>query len=127
MSTIYLAARFSRQAEMRTVRDRLETMGHTVTSRWITGVHDDTTEGGLDGATLARFAQDDLSDIDGAELVVVFTDQPSTKGGMWVEFGFAMGRGIPAVIVGPAANLFCHLTRCYPDAEAFLSAMEDQP
>lgn len=126
MSTIYLAARFSRQTEMRAIRDRLEAAGHTVTSRWITGVHDDTTEGGLTGATLARFAKDDLADIDSAELIVVFSDQPSSKGGMWVELGYAMGRGTPVVIVGPAVNLFCHLTRCYPDAEAFLSAMEQE-
>lgn len=32
---IYLAARFSRNDEMRGVRDVLETMGHQITSRWI--------------------------------------------------------------------------------------------
>ena len=32
---VYLAARYSRNAEMRMVRDVLEGLGHTVTSRWI--------------------------------------------------------------------------------------------
>ena len=127
--SVYLAARFSRKAEMRQYADDLASTGIDVTSIWI---HDDKHEwtGAPDDQipphALARFAREDLRDIDAADAVVVFTDSPSSKGGMWVEVGYAIGRDIPLLIVGPVANVFCAVIEdryeTWPDA---LTALAD--
>lgn len=107
--SVYLAARFSRQAEMRDYAAELARHGITVTSRWITGAHGESAETDLPYDVLARCAVDDLGDIAGADAVVLFTDSPSTRGGMWVELGYAIGCGIPVIVCGPPANIFCRL------------------
>lgn len=81
---IYLAARYSRNTEMRGVRDVLAALGHEVTSRWI-----DCHAGGHltsftpehlknDPQYCARLGRDDIEDINAADAVILFTD---TAGG----------------------------------------------
>lgn len=109
MKTVYLAARFSRQLEMRGYASDLAKIDITVTSRWITGDHGENVEATMTSAELARCAHEDIEDIDAANALVLFTDAPSTRGGMWVELGYALGRGIPVIACGPAANIFCEI------------------
>jgi len=42
-------------------------------------------------------------------VLVAFVDQPSTRGGMWTELGYALGRNLPVIVVGRSANIFCAL------------------
>ena len=37
-----------------------------------------------------------------ADALVAWVPKPSTRGGMWVEVGFALGRGIRVVVVADA-------------------------
>lgn len=116
---IYLAARYSRNEEMRKYRDDLAKLGHEVTSRWI------DQHGGLEltscsperlenrPADCARFAEVDILDLEMAGLLIVFTEiGPSdSKGGKHVEFGIALALDKKIAIVGPRENVFYCLPR----------------
>jgi hypothetical protein len=100
----YLAARYSRAEEMRGYAAQLEALGHVVTSRWIHG-HGDRPD--------MHLAWEDLADLVGAEMLIFFSDEPDAKtrgrGGRHVEFGIAVGRAMPILIVGRRENVFHHL------------------
>lgn len=120
---IYLAARYSRYAEMQGVRDVLESIGHTVTSRWI-DLHADTGERygrSFNQQELndlpkmcSAFAVRDFEDIDASEWLVSFTDKEGGgKGGRHVEFGYAVAKEKRLTVVGPRENVF----HTYPGVE----------
>lgn len=120
MTAYYLAARFSRHDEMRGVRDVLQGVGHTVTSRWIDLHGGDQLESAAaeqlntDPDSVADFGLHDLEDIAAADVVVSFTSADGGgKGGRHVEFGYALGIGKHVVIVGPRENIF----HTHPDVE----------
>ena len=75
---IYLAARYSRRDQLRSLRDELHRLGHVVTSRWL-----ETKFGNQPGESSAappeyraRYAIIDLQDIEAADALVCFTEQP---------------------------------------------------
>ena len=118
---VYLAARYSRNAEMRGVRDVLEALpagkgyGYKVTSRWI-DLHSDVVgdfSSSFTADTLnttpelcAPLGQHDLDDIDRADWVINFTCGSGGKGGRHVEFGYAHAKGKRLIVVGPRENVF---------------------
>jgi hypothetical protein len=107
---VYLAARYGRRAELCAYRDQLEAVGHRVTARWLSGLHE--SDNGRDPLNLtdsARFAQEDMDDLSSAEVVIAFTEPPTTtysRGGRHVEAGMALAWGKRLLIVGPAENVF---------------------
>lgn len=108
---IYLAARYSRFPELQTYATRLESLGHTITSRWIKGEHQALDAELLDPAHRGRareFLGDDMGDLLSADAIVAFTEtqRTPTRGGRHVEFGIAIGMGKRLFIVGPLENLF---------------------
>jgi len=120
----YLAARYSRHAEMRRYRDELVAAipGATVTSRWI-DQHAGKLESSFTPEVLAAdpagcwvYGAHDLVDLDEADVVVSFTGAGGGgKGGRHVEFGYALAACKPLVIVGPRENIF----HCHPDIEVY--------
>lgn len=114
MISYYLAARYSRNGEMRQYRAVLEGHGHKVTSRWI----DRPVTGGprksLDVPALKaypeqgrEYAEQDIKDILDADVLLLFTDGLATgKGGRHVEFGIAISTAKAVVIIGPRENVF---------------------
>lgn len=110
---IYLAARYSRNPEMREVRDRLVALGHTVTSRWI-DQHGGTLLTSLPPERLnsepevcGHFAQANIDDLAAATVCISYTDTAGGgKGGRHVEFGVAYGLGHSVILVGPRENVF---------------------
>jgi len=115
--SVYLAARYSRNAEMRAIRDRIK-----VTSRWI-DCHGENlltsvsfTPGQLNGDTsrCGRIGTDDLLDIISADVVVSFTEPNNGgKGGRHVEFGLGLALpGKRSIIVG-RENVF----HCLPQVD----------
>lgn len=121
---IYLAARYSRHAEMQGVRDVLAALGHTVTSRWI-DQHDGALEASYtqeklnaDPEECGVFGVHDVEDLAAADVVISFTSAGGGgKGGRHVEFGLALGLGKRVVICGPRENIFHALPHVewYPD------------
>lgn len=122
---IYLAARYSRRAELCRYRLELQQMGHWVEARWLDGNHQLDDSGkpiGNTGENLvedgdsrraaelrAKFARDDFEDVTRAELVVNFTEPPrssANRGGRHVEFGIALALGIRVIVVGYRENIF---------------------
>lgn len=124
MTKIYLAARYSRNAEMRGVRDVLSTLGFEVTSRWI-DLHPDVVGDfsssfgaaplNEDPTRCAPLGQHDLDDIDRADWVVSFTCGTGGKGGRHAEFGYALAKGKRLFVVGPREHVFHTL----PQVEVF--------
>ncbi len=158
MNQIYLAARYSRRLELCGYRDELSKTGRLVQARWLNGEHQLSNEGnpiGEDGVALvekglrsgeklseheqsrraselrAKFAQDDWEDVCSAGLVISFTEQPrssASRGGRHVEFGIALGKGTPVMIVGPRENIFHWLpnVRHFEDWNSCFRAMNQE-
>lgn len=109
---VYLASRYSRRVEMLGYADALDREGYRVTSRWILGNHQAENDQLQAGAAAEQFAREDLADLEAAQIVLAFTEEPratSSRGGRHVEFGYALGQGKLIIIVGPRENVFCCL------------------
>lgn len=141
MIRYYFAARFSRNAEMRSHRDELEgaVLHSEVTSRWI-DLHPDIvgaaqqtvsfTPGQLDADPEGcwKLGAHDIEDLDAADVIVSFTGEGDdtgrpSKGGRHIEHGYAIATGKRIVIVGQRENIFHTYpgTEVYPTWAAFLS------
>lgn len=108
---VYLAGRYATHPEMQTRRDDLNQLGYYVTSRWINGGHEwvGVPDEEMPVELGRRFAQEDLLDMNAADIVICFTEEPRTKmgwGGRHVEFGWAVARGKAVAVVGPRENVF---------------------
>jgi hypothetical protein len=126
----YLAARYSRIAEMQAVRDDLLIAGHEVTSRWVDGGHG-AVDAELTDEQSRQFAHEDIRDIVAADCVINFTEAPRTgptRGGRHVEYGMALVLGSRIIVVGHRENIFHYLpaVEFYPSwAQAYL-AIDDE-
>jgi hypothetical protein len=107
---IYLSSRWGRQRELIGPRKLLQMAGFEVKSSWL-----DSKEEGDIGAA----AQEDLRELAQCNTIVAFTEEsmkvgdelPFTNtGGRHVEFGWAVGRGLKLIVVGPRENVFHHLS-----------------
>lgn len=127
--SFYLAARYSRRKELVEYREQLQALGHRVTSIWLNGGHqideagvpigedgEQLFESGIDDPHAVKlrefFAQEDLNDIEFADVLIAFTEPPrstTSRGGRHVEMGYALGRYKPVIVVGPQENVFCYL------------------
>jgi nucleoside 2-deoxyribosyltransferase len=108
----------------------LEDRGHTVTSRWLFGedqlngkgstVWSDAQEAaGEIPDTAVVFAQNDIEDIEKADILIAFPDEPrkptTSRGGMHVEFGYALARKKTLITVGHKQNAFHLLAHFHYD------------
>lgn len=105
---------------MRDCRTDLENMGHNITSRWIDGGHELTKEGSTEAAQRerTRFAQEDWADMEAADTIISFTEEPrktNTRGGRHVEFGGALALGKLCIVIGWRENVF----HCLPQVRFF--------
>ena len=108
---VYIAGSFIRQKELAEQAQLFEQAGFGVTSSWLkepeTSIKERTMWFMQACAAIAK------SDVETADALVLYGDVPSTGGGMWVETGIAMARGMDIVTVGdwPFGNVFLHLTQ----------------
>lgn len=111
---VYLAGAWSRREEIRVLRDELNALGIAVTSRWL-DEHPAPTNG--KEKFLRETALYDLADIRDSDVLVRVSDDLSAPyvashlatGARMVEMGYALGRGIPVVVVGGVQNVFDRL------------------
>lgn len=123
---VYLAAAFSRRAELRGYRDELRRAGIEVTSRWLDESEEpepDDDDFADDVRSFAEYAEMDLEDVQDADVIVCFTEEPGggpARGGRHVELGYALGIGLDAIVVGYRENIFHCLRDVHfdPDWEA---------
>jgi nucleoside 2-deoxyribosyltransferase len=105
---VYLAARYQEHPRMRQWRKFLESSGFTVTSRWINGNHSIDVDVERDVQS-ARFALEDLEDLDAADVMVLWNPPEhhgSGRGGRHVELGYALALGKPVMLIGIRENVF---------------------
>ena len=101
---IYLASRYGRRAELAGYAKELEAIGHTVTSRWLLGVHEAADD---DKSRWGEFAQNDVDDVYRADLLIAFTEsEPFPRGSRHVEFGAALAWELGLIVIGPVENVF---------------------
>lgn len=103
---IYVAALFGSRPQMELVCDKLKSLGHEVTARWVYG--------GEEGLSRTKIALLDLEDVDDADIVLSFTLPLGTLfngGGRHVEFGYALAKGKRVVIIGERECVFHHHPR----------------
>lgn len=108
---IYIAGRYDRHPEFRSYRARLEAIGHEVTSRWI-----DPTQHLAVALSDWQRATDDLEDLAGADIVLMFTGGTPGGAGRWVELGYALALGRPVWLIGTRENMFHQLPQIQFDS-----------
>ncbi len=113
MKNIYLAARFERQHEMRGYRRVLNSLGYSVSSRWLDQI---SADGALGPIEKRNCAQVDLQDIRESDTLILFTSD--LHGGYStaahkVEFGIAIAMGMRLIVIGQYENVFCHLPKVH--------------
>jgi len=118
----YLAGRYSRRKELLGYAQQLRDLGHVVTSRWLDGTHE-----ALDSCASqddrSFWAEDDLNDINNADIFLAFTESDSSgRGGRHFEAGFAAATGKLIVCFGPEeGNIFYAF---FPRFEDFWEAVD---
>lgn len=110
---VYLAAMFALKHEIAARATELRTDGLHVTSRWLDEqVAPSTTMDQVTDKYLIDTANIDIDDILDSDILAIFTQDPKTpfvRGGRMFEAGFAFGRGIRVITIGPKENIFFHL------------------
>lgn len=111
---LYLAGRYRDQAFLRSIREALQRGGREVTSRWLDAVEPEDRPDDPDWANgyATKCAERDIEDIEQADSFILYLrDEGSTRGGMYVELGFAISGGLEICLVGPRTNVFTYLSR----------------
>lgn len=105
----YLAARFSRKAELQGYAKRLEAQGHIVTSRWL-GQDDEDSYEKLSPEKARICGEHDVEDVLNADAIINFTEPAgvpsSSRGGRHVELGIAIGVKKILIAIGLKENVF---------------------
>lgn len=107
---VYMAARWSRRAEVEGYAANLRSAGHGVTSRWLTDPQHrmEMVDGTDVQAFNAELAMHDVIDVAAADVLVYFSPG-GTRGGCHVEFGMALALGKPIYLVGEREHVFTWL------------------
>ena len=119
---IYLSASFAARDIIKLHAKDLAPLGHECTSNWLDEpamlVHDKA----LEAWQLRARANDDALDIQRSDLVVQFTDWPSTTGGRYWEAGYGSALGKRTVIIGAREQVFHYMSNVeqYDTWEDFL-------
>ena len=124
---VYLASRYKDRPTMLRWKTELECVGYKVTSRWINGSHEITTDATGD-EDRQRFAKEDLADVVAAGIFLCHSDRSffrSGRGGRHVEFGVAVATGKRIIMVGERENVFHWLpgVEVYPTIEKAIDSL----
>jgi hypothetical protein len=129
--SVYLAASFGRQAEMRVVEVRLRAVGVACTSRWLQENQSVHTKGARD-KFLTNCALTDVEDVRRADVFVRFSDTEELSfplvraslatGARHFEDGLAWALNKKRIIVGGRCNIFDWLpeTVHLPDTDSLI-------
>lgn len=113
MLKVYIAGRYAEKRRLTQLAEQLREMGTQVTSTWLEEPHaPDTKLKDLAKGLSATYAAKDLEDIERADVLIFFSEDPDTatvRGGRHVEFGYALAIKRPILVVGPLENIFHYL------------------
>lgn len=125
---VYLAAKYSRREEMEVLACDLPAIGLECNARWVYGAEEKYLEDDpKEKMTRREIAVMDLEDVSNADILILFTHErssPQPGGGRFVEFGYALARGLRCIVIGPAENVFTEAPGVdrYDDWQSFLKA-----
>lgn len=129
---LYIAARYGRRDEMRSVAELLRSQGCTITSRWLyENAPLNSQLGDHKPDFYVETAQWDLADIDRADTLLFFAEDPlvgTPRGGRHVEFGYALGKFKRVVVIGGPENIFHYLGTVvhFPTVQSFIESELEQ-
>jgi nucleoside 2-deoxyribosyltransferase len=125
---VYLASRYPRRKELSALVPLLKEHNISVTSRWLNEtLSPNTTLHEVSPAFCLETALIDLEDIDRADTIVFFSEDPligTPRGGRHVEFGYALAKGKRIIVLGGNENIFHFLPHIihYSTIQDFLEA-----
>lgn len=122
----FLSGRYSRREELLGYSKILKNTGHDVTARWITGEHEAKDVNPTE-QEMKDWALDDMNDINQSDTFLLFTDEHARRGGHYVEFGYALGTGKEAYLIGQTTNVFSALVPQFSTFNAFLNYLLRNP
>jgi hypothetical protein len=122
----FLSARYSRREELLGYSTILKNTGHEVSARWLTGEHEAKDETATN-EEMRDWALDDMNDINQADTFLLFTDELARRGGHYVEYGYALGIGKEAYLIGQPTNVFSALVPRFDTFNAFLDYLLRNP
>ncbi len=93
---IYVASKFEEAPRVREVQAQLIAAGHTITYDWTQNEQVDATQ-----------AWNDAMGVVTADALVLVAEKDLPYCGAMVEFGMALGRGIPVYVIGNALDTRC--------------------
>ena len=102
---IYLAASYNEKERIKLLSRQLIDLGLSPVNTW----QDEPLGADKDIKDWPKFADRDLKDVSRCDILVVFTDRPSSTGGYHLETGFALALGKQILVVGKRTNFFHHL------------------
>lgn len=110
---IYLASMYNQKPKMQRYAQQLRGLDIEVTASWLSEPHGPKTQlSDVHPDQLGVYAHKDLFDVGRSDLLIFFSQKPTKKtarGGRHVEFGFALAKRIPILVVGPRENIFHYL------------------
>lgn len=117
----YIASRFSRRHYLRHIREEIHKLGHEVSSTWL---DEELDYDSLTGEQKEKVALRDEQEIKDSGVLLLDAMEPlheGSGGGREDEYGFARGRGMCTVRIGPAHNPFHNAANyCFRDWTHFL-------
>lgn len=99
---VYIAAKFERRVDLRENVKQLTDLGYVCTSEWINTPTDQFYVS--NDEQMDQDARMDLEHVRRAQYFICLIDDLSGRGGMHVEYGYALALGKICIIVGPIAN-----------------------
>jgi nucleoside 2-deoxyribosyltransferase len=131
---VYLAGPYQWKDRIRVYAEEARAAGIEITSTWLEETHKPTIEvHEVPADENAQYAKNDLRDIDEASVLILFavpaTDSPIPRAGRHVEFGYALAKDKPIIVVGPELeNIFHYLPKVrraftWDEALRFLSIL----
>lgn len=124
---IYIAAFFDSRPRIREEAQKLDELGHSVVSGWIFGEPTGATYASSTEGYLTCCALRDLREIRTADLLILDTLDVTARSGREVELGYALGCGVPFIVVGPRRNIFHYLAQAqfdsWDEAQKWLSEL----
>ncbi len=108
---VYICGKFSKREEFKRCRHSLEIQGYEVSGRWLDQI------GPAAPFQRKQIAEDDVADINRADVLIVDGDM-STKAGMIWELGYATAKGKRIYMVGELPTIFAELIppkNCFKD------------
>lgn len=129
---VYLAARFSRRHECHELAKILQSIGHTITSRWVLPDADHVLPAGqsqqASDLERRRFAMEDCEDVRACDWIISLMQEPrdNSRGGRHIEFGMGLGLGKRLTIIGPRETVFHHLDEVehFETKEQFIETLD---